>query len=1384
MKREARLLVGLMAVLAACVPELEGAPCVVDEHCPAGQRCGGDGRCSLSAMGGGDGATGGGGMIVSGLDAGLGGGAGGGGGGGADQGGGSGGGTQPGSGLRAERTQFDFGNVMVNGSAMATVSFINDSEEPTDAMSVGVGGVDAAGFSIVNDGCGGALGAQGRCSVELRFFPERPGSFSASLDVVASPGGTVSMAITGNGLAPAQLVLSPSSHDYGAAVQGVAAAPQTFKVRNSGGVNSGMVTIAATGSSASELIIVNNACIVPLIPNGECEFTGIFIPGSPGAKTATLTASGTPGGMAVASITGQGLSTPSLEASPASVTFSGTVVHAHSDEVTITVTNEGTGPTAAFPATVTPGGMHPTDFEITDNGCVGPLAGNSSCLVKVRFAPTFTGARAGSLTLGPTGTTVTIPLSGIGLTAAALSIAPLSHALGNVTTGAVVTTPFIVTNTGESQASGIAPSVSGTHFALHSSGCPSVLAGGAQCTVVVRFSAPATPPSSQSAGTLTVNATGLTAATAGITADVVVPGALSMTPASFTFTPTLQGSTRSTTFTVTNTGGSGLAQPSFALSGMAPSQYAIGTTTCTGALAPAASCTVDVSFSPVAPARQIQNAILEVSSGTFRTSSSLAGEALKAATLSVTPTSLAFGTVTSGQTSPAQDVTVTNTGDIETGTITASMVDAAFVLGSPTNDCRNRTLTQGQSCVLRITFSPTSSGPKNEMLNISATPGGSTSVTLTGTGRSPASLSLAAAAGSSTAFGGVLIPGTKEQTFTLTNSGETASSNLTMQLTGDGFSIAMGGMNACTAGTPLAAGTSCSVRVVFTASAPGGPATGVLSVSATAGGMASLNLTATAQRAALLTSVEATHGFSLVAVGGTSPSYTWTITNAGEVPSGVIDPVTVSAPFTRAMDTCSGATLAPGASCSMQLTFAPTASGPATANLELTANPGGSAAMALSGTGGWTLTMTGPMVANTSLSTTDGKITNCSAGATCTALYNEGDTPTLRGHTSNGPMTMRFLAWDAPVECTNYGRGSWCTLTMNGHKSASATFSAPSGNLAFVTSTTVRANVGLSGFDALCNATATDAGINNAMGEQYIAFVSDSDNSLDKRWKPMGGLERLDGRTFARSRAELFAHEIRHPLHLDEFGRRIAAADDAVWTGATWEAKRGRNCDDWSRSDSDGGVADFADRGSLNGGPVVWVNRSGDYSCASATARVMCFQNRMNAMPLPASAVPATGKRMFRTAGVPMPANAAAADAICQSNASDAQLTGTYKALIATMSQAPSAVLSDATTYYRVDGSRIATGASLKLMPAVLSSGIWHDASGALVDDPMNESHAVWTGSANVNAIGTVASTCDGWTSLTGTSTAGVGVIANAGYFNGFGLLSCGGVRSLYCVEQ
>ena len=112
-----------------------------------------------------------------------------------------------------------------------------------------------------------------------------------------------------------------------------------------------------------------------------------------------------------------------------------------------------------------------------------------------------------------------------------------------------------------------------------------------------------------------------------------------------------------------------------------------------------------------------------------------------APTLSVSPSSNAYGVVKSGKKASAA-YTVTNRvangrQPLGIGLITLSGTDAGqFAMGA-TDHCSNTTLNPGKSCVFYVVFSPTSQGTKHAQIDISSTtvPVQSKTVPIRGTGR-------------------------------------------------------------------------------------------------------------------------------------------------------------------------------------------------------------------------------------------------------------------------------------------------------------------------------------------------------------------------------------------------------------------------------------------------------------------------------------------------------------------------------------------------------------------------------------------------------------------------------------------------------------------------
>ncbi len=159
------------------------------------------------------------------------------------------------------------------------------------------------------------------------------------------------------------------------------------------------------------------------------------------------------------------------------------------------------------------------------------------------------------------------------------------------------------------------------------------------------------------------------------------------------------------------------------------------TDNCVGTVAASGgTCTINITFTPSS---------VQAESGTFTLTDNAAGSpqtikvsgtGVTASTaVTVTPSSLAFGSVTVGGVSAGQTVTITNTGTA-TLNITGISTSGDF---SQTNTCGAtlNVLNVGQSCAITVTFSPTSSGARNGALSISDTAVGSPqSVALSGTG--------------------------------------------------------------------------------------------------------------------------------------------------------------------------------------------------------------------------------------------------------------------------------------------------------------------------------------------------------------------------------------------------------------------------------------------------------------------------------------------------------------------------------------------------------------------------------------------------------------------------------------------------------------------------
>jgi hypothetical protein len=303
--------------------------------------------------------------------------------------------------------------------------------------------------------------------------------------------------------------------------------------------------------------------------------------------------------------------------------------------------------------------------------------------------------------------------------------------------------------------------------------------------------------------------------------------------------------------------------------------------------------------------------------------------------VTLSASSLSFGTIVAGSTSAAKTVTLTNNQAVALTSINVT-VSGAFAVAS--NTC-GTSVAAGGKCTLGVTFSPMAIGAATGTLAFADSAVGSPqTVSLSGTGIAPVTLSASTLSFSTTVAGNTAAA----KTVTLTNNQAVALTSISVTVSGP-FAVAS---NTC--GTSIAAGARCTVGVTFSPVAVGA-ATGTLKFNDSAvGSPQTVSLSGTGS--APLTFSASSINFSTVTVGTTSTVHTVTATNhlSGSL---AMNSIVTSTGFNVASNTC-GTTLAAGASCTVGVTFSPTATGTVNGSLTFTdAAATSPQAVTLTGTG-------------------------------------------------------------------------------------------------------------------------------------------------------------------------------------------------------------------------------------------------------------------------------------------------------------------------------------------------------------------------------------------------------------------------------------------------
>jgi hypothetical protein len=850
----------------------------------------------------------------------------------------------------------DFGALTIGGAGSAPATFVitNNGSRPTGPLASSIGGSGAT-FMISSDGCGGqSLTAGASCSVSVVFMASSAGAQNATLTVSGNPGGSISANLSGLGLTPGNLTITPTTYDFGMAVQGTPSTPTTFVVKNTGGASASSITTALTGTNAGDFEITTNDCTgMTLASQATCTISARLAVGSPGDKSATLSVTSSAGSV-VATLSGIGLSPGNLSISPSSRDFAPRQLNTTSAAQSFTITNLGGSATGTLATSLSGSGA--SNFAINSDNCnTTTLAASGSCTVSVTFTPTAAGSTSATLIVtGAPGGSVSGALTGSGLAPANLTATPSQHDFGQVVTNNNSTVSIQINNTGGVASGTVSTSIGGTDTSQFAIVTPNACAGvaiapGGSCTLQVRF----TPTSSgNKSASLNISASPGGTPSVSLQGIGLAPGNLTITPTNSNFNGVLTGSTSNpATFTVQNIGGVSVGPLGTVLQGSNANEFAITNDQCANmTLSPNGTCTLQVVFTPTTTGGK--NASVVVSAGTTSTAASLSGVGQAQASLAANFATLNFGSIVNGSTSDLT-VTISNSGDVPTGTLSTTRTgDSSYSI--VTNTCTG-TLAGKGTCSITVRFAPVSAGSKTGMMVISGTPGGSATVNFTGTGQTPAALSLTGSASfPDTAIGS----SSSAQTYTVQNTGEQTSGPITLTVTGtnaSNFTIVGGASDTCS-GSSLVSTQTCSFTVTFVASGSTGSKTATLNANATPGSLATLAVSGTATTAPSLSLTGPGTPYGSVVV-GQSVDRDFTVTNSGSLPTGTLS-VTITGTdasmfsrVTAPINDCPAGSLAGSSNCTIRIRFAPTSRLAKTAQLNVSATPGGTPNAALSGTG-------------------------------------------------------------------------------------------------------------------------------------------------------------------------------------------------------------------------------------------------------------------------------------------------------------------------------------------------------------------------------------------------------------------------------------------------
>lgn len=495
--------------------------------------------------------------------------------------------------------------------------------------------------------------------------------------------------------------------------------------------------------------------------------------------------------LALATMLGcQGLDASKLTVSPSSMSF-GNVPIGQSQSQPATLSNSGGSSLTLNQVTVSG-----TGFSISGLSLPLTLVPGQSVMMMVTFTPSSSGSTSGTVsllgsismlaldgqkpkgqssisTLRSVSTSLSLPVSGAGITTGQLAAAPSSLSFGSVQVGATQTASVALANTSNTTVTISQATITGAGFSLSGLSLPLTLSAGQSTNFKVTF-APQTGGSANGSVSVVSNAAN-SSLTLALSGNGGTPGTLAATSISLSFGSVQIGSSTTRSETLTNSGGSSVKVTQASVTG---SGFSVTGLSLPMALSPGQSFTFGVAFAPTSAGSASGSISVVSDASNPNLTIALAGSGTSAGQLSVSPGSLSFGSVVVG-TSKSLSASLSASGASVTVS-SATFGTSEFTLSGISFPL---TLAAGQSASFAITFRPQASGSASDSASFSSNASNSpTMETLSGSGAVPPphSVSLSWDASTSSVVGYNVYRGSATGgPYAKINSGLNASTNYT-----------------------------------------------------------------------------------------------------------------------------------------------------------------------------------------------------------------------------------------------------------------------------------------------------------------------------------------------------------------------------------------------------------------------------------------------------------------------------------------------------------------------------------------------------------------------------------------------------------------------------